>query len=149
MIADYNTFRAGAIRYWERRRIFYNLALVPFSLLSYLLGAALESTGDVEDWDFLYPLLLFTVSAIGANICYSFAYAAEFIWGNDNPSTEWLQSGRKACFVAGTVVSMLLGAIAGRDIATMHFQRETRQIQRDPSLQSERFSDPAGDTDPA
>ena len=32
---DFNKFRHIAIRYWERRRIIYNLALVPPAIFSY------------------------------------------------------------------------------------------------------------------
>ena len=42
-------------------------------------------------------LILFFVSAIGANICYSLAYALEFIFGNDLPSSRWVAFWRRLC----------------------------------------------------
>jgi hypothetical protein len=118
---DYHTFRKTAIRYWERRRIIYNVALVPMSGISYMLGAGFARMGDNYGWHPYYVFLLFALSALGANICYSFAYALEFVFGSDDPASRWLRFGRTAAFVCGILFAMLLALIGGRNIADMEF----------------------------
>ena len=118
---DYHAFRKTAIRYWERRRIVYNIALVPPSGLSYMLGAGVARVGDDYGWHPYYVVFLFALSALGANICYSFAYALEFLFGSDDPASRWLRFGRATAFVAGVLFSMLLALFGGRNIALMEF----------------------------
>ena len=118
---DYHAFRNKAIRYWERRRIIYNLALVVPSGFTYMIGAGTARVGDAYGSHPYYVLLLFALSAIGANICYSFAYALEFAFGNDDPTSRWLRFGRSAAFGFGLVFAVLLAAIGGRNIALMEF----------------------------
>ena len=66
-----------------------------------------------------YPLVLIALafSATCANVCYSFCYAMEFIYGSDDPQSLWQKSERKIAFVSGTVFSMILSAIGGGNIA--------------------------------
>ena len=118
---DYHAFRQTAIRYWERRRIIYNIALVPPAALSYMLVAGVARVGDDYGWHPYYVVFLFALSALGANICYSFAYALEFLFGSDDPSSRWLRFQRTTAFVAGVLFSMLLALVGGRNIALMEF----------------------------
>ena len=62
---DYHAFRKTAIRYWERRRIVYNIALVPPSGLSYMLGAGVARVGDDYGWHPYYVVFLSTVELPG------------------------------------------------------------------------------------
>lgn len=126
---DHHPFTRTAIRYWERRRILYNLALVPPSLFSYGIAAAINNAGDEPyNLQLSYPLFLFALSALGANICYSFAYALEFIFGSDDPTSRWLRFGRTSVLVAGIVFAMLLAFLGGINIAGMEFYYELQQF---------------------
>lgn len=109
--------KRSAIRYWERRRIIYNVALVPPSLLVYLLNSGIaEGVGDPRRFGLLFVGLLFVLSAVAANICYSFAYALEFIFLNDRPVSGWKGSGRQITFICGTLLAMILAAFGGQQI---------------------------------
>jgi hypothetical protein len=118
---DYHTFKKTAIRYWERRRIIYNIALVLPSGFSYMIAAGFDRMGDDYGWHPYYVAFLFTLSALGANVCYSFAYSLEFLFGSDDPVSRWLRFGRTAAFVGGVLFAMLLALIGGRNIADMEF----------------------------
>ena len=61
------------------------------------------------------------MSAFGANVCYSFAYALEFLFGSDEPTSRWMRFGRTGTFVAGVLFAMLLALIGGRNIAGMEY----------------------------
>ena len=121
---DYYAFRHTAIRYWERRRILYNLALVPPAFLGYMVSAAVAHAGDPHESYVAYVLALFALAALGANVCYSFAYALEFFFGSDDPTSRWLRYGRTSFFIAGVLFAMLLSLIGGRDIALSEFYRQ-------------------------
>ena len=118
---DYHDFRHAAIRYWERRRAIYNVALLPPSALAYMLTAGVSRASDDYGWHPYRVLLLFLLSALGANICYTFAYALEFLFGSEDPASRWLRFGRSTAFASGLVFAVLLAAIAGRNIALMEF----------------------------
>lgn len=125
---DFPAYKKKAIRYWERRRIVYNMALVLPSILGYLSAAELSiAVGDRGSFGFGGIAALFLASALGANICYSFAYALEFLFGSDEPSSSWLQFGRSTALVSGTVFAMILALVGGRNIAivaqTIHWDR--------------------------
>lgn len=121
MPIDFAVSRREAIRYWERRRLYYNLALIPPSFFGYMLMAGLAYVGDPHEFKWKYVLFLFALSAIGANICYSFAYALEFIFASNNPSSRWFQFWRNAIFIAGVLFAMVLALIGGRNIALLEF----------------------------
>ncbi len=118
---DFDMFRKSALRYWERRRIVYNLALVPPALFSWALTDTLNYAGDPHKTDYLHLLLLFGVSAAAANICYSLAYSLEFVFGSDDPASRWLRLGRSGAFVAGVLFAMLLALVGGWNIANLEY----------------------------
>ena len=119
---DYHAFRHTAIRYWERRRIIFNLALMPPSFVAYMLSAGISAgVGDRECFGIGTAALLFFASAVGANVCYTFAYALEFLFGSDEPHSRWLRFGRTAAFVVGTLFAMSLALVVGRNIADMEY----------------------------
>ncbi len=90
---DFHAFRRSAVRYWERRRIIYNAALTLPALVGYKLTDTLNWVGDPHETHYANVIPLFLVSAVGANVCYSFAYAQEFVFGSDDPASRWLRSG--------------------------------------------------------
>jgi Mn2+/Fe2+ NRAMP family transporter len=117
----YHAFRKAAIRYWERRRIIYNLALVPAAFLGYAIADTFNWIGDAHKTHYGFVVFWLAMSAFGANICYSFAYALEFIFGGDRLTSRWLRFGRTSVFVAGVLLAMLLAFIGGRNIAKMEY----------------------------
>ena len=125
---DYHLFRKTAIRYWERRRLFYNLALIPPSFFGYMLAAGLLYVGDPPETQNAYVLFWLVMSAFGANVCYSFAYALEFLCGSDDPASRWLRFGRSTAFVGGVLFAMLLALIGGRNIAEMEFYQTVKHL---------------------
>jgi hypothetical protein len=119
---DYPAFRKTAIRYWERRRIFYNLALILPTLFGYGLFAGVSvGVGDQRHLSTSTVITLFVVSAIGANACYSFGYALEFLFGSDAPDSRWLRFWRPLLIVLGTLFAMLLALVGGRNIAAIEY----------------------------
>src|SRR5439155_15645848 len=119
---DFHSFKHTAIRYWERRRIIYNLLLAPPSLCAYfLLSDHSAGVGDRERFGIGTVTFLFLANAAGANICYSMAYALEFLIGSDEPDSCWSNSGRTGVLIAGILFAMLLSFWTGRNIAIMQY----------------------------
>ena len=118
---DYLSFRRGALRYWEKRRLWHNLALVLPALLGYAPSELSAAVGDQQRLGTAGVLGLFALSALGANICYSFAYALEFMFATDDPNARWVRVGRDLCFVFGTLFAMMLAFIGGRNIFIMEY----------------------------
>jgi hypothetical protein len=125
---DYPAFKKSAIRYWERRRVLYNLLLVPPTFFSYMATAGVIYVGDPHRTLYGLVLSMLTLSIVGANICYSFAYALEFFFTSDDPESLWLQSGRRATFIAGVLFAMLLALVGGYDIAMTEMYAQPRQV---------------------
>jgi len=80
--------------------------------------------GDPHPVLYRFLFLWFALSAIAANICYSFAYALEFLFGSDDPGSRWLQFGRTTAFAGGILLAMRLALIGGRNIAMMEFYEQ-------------------------
>ena len=118
---DFPAFRQAAIRYWERRRIIYNLSLVPPSVLTFVLVAGVARVGDEIPIHRYFTFCLFALSACAANICYTMAYSLEFLFGCDKAESRWLRYGRPAVFAGGLVFALILAAIGGRNIALMEY----------------------------
>ena len=119
---DFDGFRRLALRYWERRRLIYNMALIPPALIGYFSAGLLSAAvGDPPRIGTGMVIGLFMLSAIGANVCYSFAYALEFLVGNDRPNSSWLLWGRSAAFILGTSFAAGLALLGGRNIGLIEF----------------------------
>jgi len=92
----------AALRFWEPRRLIYNLVLTGF-VLAWLLGT----------WPHFRPVmtlegaLQLAFFALLANLCYSAAYLAELILQPLAPSARWLRW-RSALWVFGTVLAVLM-----------------------------------------
>lgn len=128
---DFARFRGSAVRYWERRRVLYNLALVPPALFSFALADALAHAGDPHRLNYWRLLGMFGLSALGANVCYSFVYALEFVLGNDDPTSRWTRFGRSIAFVAGVLFAMVLAFFGGANIAHWEFYFQARASHPD------------------
>ena len=121
-MAELDVHRKSAVPYWERRRIFYNLALMLPALAGYFLPAGISAAlGEERHVSIGIVILLFVVSAIGANICYSFGYALEFLFGSDSPDSRWVRFWRPLFMCLGTLFAMLLALFGGRNIATIEY----------------------------
>lgn len=123
---DYKTYRRTAIRYWEKRRIIYNLALVPPAFVGYGLTDIMNHAGDAVSTNYHIIVPCFIMSALGANICYTFAYALEFLFGSDDPASLWLKRYRTVSFVCGVLFAMLLALIGGGQIAQIAWYHAVR-----------------------
>jgi hypothetical protein len=119
---DFEAWRKASVRYWERRRIAYNVLLAVPAFLGWGFGGALSAAvGDKDKLSAFTILLLFALGASAANICYSFVYVFEFVFASDDPKNRWNAQGRPAVFVFGTLVSILLALVAGRNIGIAQF----------------------------
>lgn len=119
---DLRAYRNAAIRYWETRRLVYNALLALPAIVGYAATAELPSAvGDPEHFGMGQVAWLFFLSALGANICYTFAYALEFHFGSDEPASRWLRCGRTCAFVVGTLIAMLLAFEGGRTIGLLQY----------------------------
>jgi hypothetical protein len=113
--------RRAAVRYWERRRIVYNVLLAPPSIVSYSLGAMSRGGGSDSLFTTPHALLLFAMAALGANVCYSFVYALEFWFGNRDPESLWNVGGRPIILLCGIILGIVLAHKGGLEIAFMQY----------------------------
>lgn len=91
------------------------------ALLGYAPSEVSAAVGDQQRIATSGVILMFIVSALGANICYTFAYALEFIFATENPNARWPRVGRKLCFVSGVTFAMALAFIGGRNIHIIEY----------------------------
>lgn len=91
-----------AIRFWEWRRVGYNLALT-----------AQSAAWVVVTWPHFQPALTFAslgkmlVLAVLANLCYSAVYAAEAVFANSSFAAAWSRR-RWILWLAGTLFALLV-----------------------------------------
>jgi hypothetical protein len=117
----------SALRYWEIRRIWYNVALTPAAFFGYCTSTLLSfAVGDIQYLDGREVLAYFIFSAVGVNICYSFAYLLEFWLGGDDRQPRWHRGGRTRMFVSGTILAVLLAIVCGHCIGEMQFTHPGR-----------------------
>jgi hypothetical protein len=118
---DATANKRSTICYWEWRRLIYNLLLVPPALVGYFVSVG--SRGGM--WEigpqYFYLLFRLAVAALEANICYSFVYALEFLFGSEKPDSRWQRFGRMTVFVAGVLLAVCLALRGGYDIGEMAF----------------------------
>lgn len=110
MISD---LRKEAIRYWEKRRVIYNLLLIPPSWLSWEISQSFTySIDDREPASFYDPQVLLTVGFlfIGANICYCAVYAMEFFFMSEKTRKFWPFPGRAILLIMGCLLGMALAS---------------------------------------
>ena len=108
------------ILYWERRRILWNLILIPPSLTAYWFAEELTVGVDpalVHGLGFPLVAAAFCFAAIGANLCYCFAYAVEFWVAGSSAETPFNEIGRTVLFLLGCLLGVGLALIGGQAIA--------------------------------
>jgi len=111
-----------AFRYWERRRIVYNLLLVPPALAGWFFRSVIPAgVGDEQKIGLSGVALLFVAYAAAANLCFTYAYVLEFWFLTDDPKQYWKHSGRSLIFAAGCVLSIVLAFWSGVQIATLEY----------------------------
>jgi hypothetical protein len=121
-MSNFQSYRRSAVRYWECRRIIYNAVLILPALVGYGFTDSFNWVGDPHRTHYAYIIPLFLVSAICANICYSFSYALEFLFGSDDPTSSWPQLGRSTVLTSGILLSIWLAFVGGGIIADMEWQ---------------------------
>ena len=111
-----------AVSFWEKRRLVYNLMLVPAAFLGWgIYGAVSAGVDDQARMGTVGVLLLFLLSALGANICYSTVYALEFIFFSNADDSFWTRRGRTLVFFAGCAFAFGLAIVGGRNIAVLQY----------------------------
>lgn len=90
-----------ACRYWEMRRLPYNLALAAVFVAWLVFGPPL---GPVARQD----LLALVVLALIANVLYCAAYPLDIAFGRTAWSAAWRRYGRAALWSLGTVLALAL-----------------------------------------
>ncbi len=117
-MSDFETIRAEAVRYWERKRLWYNAALVVPTLLGLALGGLANALDDLPSQvglgGMLVALLLLIVAA---NLVFCLAYAFEFLWGSRGSPMAQLRLARRLVFVAGLLLAAVLALIGGVNLA--------------------------------
>ncbi len=110
--------RRSAIRYWERKRLWYNAALVVPTILGLALGGLANSLDDLPSKvglsGMLFALLLLIVAA---NLVFCLAYAFEFFWAGRRGPTPRLQFARRVVFVIGLLLAAVLAFVGGVNLA--------------------------------
>ena len=91
-----------ALRYWERRRILYNVVLALVVVGHFL--AALPGARTRLSWDTLFVLFLL---AVLANVCYSAAYLADLFVQLSGFRIAWTRW-RWGLLLVGTAVASIV-----------------------------------------
>ena len=119
---DFAAYKASEICYWEKRRIFYNLALIPPTLFGYLLRSELSAAigdqprlTDTELW------LCLAICGIGANICYSFVYVLSFFLTTERMARRWQGGIRVLVFISGTFFALGVAFFMARELAAITY----------------------------
>jgi hypothetical protein len=95
---------ANAARFWEPRRIYYNLLLLAVTAFWFI-----ESWPQFRGALQLTPLLLFGVLALFANICYSAAYIPDLL--AQRYASALVSTGKRwVLWILGTLFAMLLAS---------------------------------------
>ena len=119
---DFANYRKVAIRYWELRRIVWNIILIPPALFGFMMAAGVAAgIGDPKQFGDPYVIGLFCFSAVGANICYSFAYVVEFWMAGRDAEDGYCSIGRHLLFALGCLIGIGLALIGGQDIALFQY----------------------------
>ena len=91
-----------ALRFWEPRRVIYNLAVI--GLAAAVVVRTWPHFHPAFHWGVVPQLLVFGVIA---NVCYSAAYVPELLMLDPSVRPAW-RKWRGALFVAGTLFALFL-----------------------------------------
>lgn len=116
-MTDSDTYRTDAIRYWERKRLWYNAALVVPTLMGFSLSGLANATmrmSRVGLGEILFALMLMIVAA---NVVFCLAYAFEFLCASRGRPLKQLWLARRVVFAVGLLLAAVLAFIGGRNLA--------------------------------
>ena len=101
--------KRDAVTYWEKRRILYNVLLVPPSLIAWEFSSELTyAIDDGTPAKLTDPAVLFAlvVLCICANLCYTLVYTLEFLFLAESPSKFWPNPGRTILLILGCLLGI-------------------------------------------
>ena len=100
--SEFRNYFTDAIRFWEPRRIVYNLALAGIVVAYFIAGY--PGSRSILSIDFALGLFLL---AVAANICYCAAYLADIFVQASGFREVW-QRARWVLFLLGTLVAAII-----------------------------------------
>jgi len=115
--------RREALAYWEKRRIIYNLLLVPPAWYSWGISQSFTySIDDREPASLTDPIVILTlvILFIAANLCYSAVYVLEFCFMSEKRGKFWPFPGRIIFLIVGCLLGMALSAQNMSRVEQMH-----------------------------
>ena len=92
------------IRWWERRRAFYNVIMLVAGLITIILAVSLGEISIPDTINVTPPVLIF---AISANLFYTLGWILEITCTKFISNKEILQKTGPVLFIAGTSLSIL------------------------------------------
>ncbi|MBN1153691.1 hypothetical protein JXB12_02080 [candidate division KSB1 bacterium] len=101
---------SNAIRYWEKKRIFYNLGLLVIVIIYFIKHLPKSLDTITFDW-----MLIFFVLAVLANVCYSFAYIVDIYLQFSEFSESWKKR-RWILFVIGLSLAAVITRFFAMDM---------------------------------
>ena len=110
-MAFFRDVTKDAVRFWEWRRLTYNIVLVCISLLTFVVASSRS-----EHWYRGPALSAFIQAALWANMAYCTAYAFEFLFQASRWRESWRRS-RYLVFIAGLLLGSILAAVTACVIA--------------------------------
>jgi hypothetical protein len=99
---SFGSIFANAVRFWEPRRILYNLALT-----AVVLNWLVSTWPHFRPVFNLHSLLLLAILAALANVCYCAAYFVDVPMQYSAPSSVWM-NGRWGLWLVGTLLAVML-----------------------------------------
>lgn len=113
--------REMAVRYWESRRIAFNLLLVPPALFGWVAHVATSLGGPAAAIPAEPGTILLGVAlaALLANVLYSAAYGLEFLFLSDERESFWLRGGRTVVFASGSLCAFCGAFLGGARIPAL------------------------------
>jgi len=116
-----------AIRFWEiRRAIFCGVVALP-AWFAHMLFSGIQAGLDYPQTGTALELTVrYAWAFVLLNICYTFAYAAEFLFRSENPSAFWPTAGRHLTFVPGLLLGCYFAFCAGAQIGIFEFSFRNR-----------------------
>lgn len=99
------------LRYWEIRRVIYNLLLIPPAWFAWQISGGFTVAIDDHlpariDDPFVIRSIIYLLMM--ANVCYSIVYMLEFLFASPKVVQGWRIFGRPLVFVSGCIFAMLL-----------------------------------------
>ena len=93
------------IRWWERRRVFYNGVMLVAGLITVMLAILLHEITFADTINTLPPILIF---AFSANLFFTLGWIVEIACGRYISEKQFLQKTGPILLIAGTSLSVLL-----------------------------------------